>query len=98
MTEGILRITALEQALKSAEQLVTSNSRSYKAGSRTVVDVLNSEKQLMLVLRDLSQAKYVYLISNLRLLSLTGEANEDAVSRVSAFMQAPVKDDLTTQK
>ena len=98
VTEGILRITALEQALKSAEQLVTSNSRSYKAGSRTVVDVLNAEKQLMLVLRDLSQAKYVYLISNLRLLSLTGEANEDAVSRVSAFMQAPVKDDLTTQK
>jgi outer membrane protein/protease secretion system outer membrane protein len=85
VTESILRIKALEQALRSADQLVISNSKSYKAGSRTVVDVLNAEQQRMLVNRDLTQARYLYLISQLRLQSLTGDANEDAVAKLNEF-------------
>ena len=89
VTEGILRVSALEQALRSADQLVISNSKSYKAGSRTVVDVLDAEQQRMVVMHDLAQARYVYLISHLRLLSMTAEANEEAVSKLNVYLSSP---------
>ena len=72
MTEGVLRIGALEQAVRSAEQAVLSNQKSFQAGSRTTVDVLNSEQQKSTAQRDLAQARYVYLVSQLRLQALYG--------------------------
>ena len=42
------------------------------AGSRTTVDVLNAEQQRTSALRDLAQARYMYLVSRVRLQSLAG--------------------------
>ncbi len=75
VTEGVPRIKALEQALRSADQLVLSSRKSFQAGSRTVLDVLNAEQQRSGVMRDLAQARYVYLISRVRLLALVGGAD-----------------------
>ena len=85
VTEGLLRITALEQALRSATQLLDSTVKSQKAGVRTTLDVLNAEQQLVTVNRDLIQARYVYLMSRLRLSTLAGV---DAVTTVSEINQA----------
>ena len=38
VTEGVLKIKALEQAVRSTEQVVLSNRLSYEAGSRTLID------------------------------------------------------------
>jgi outer membrane protein/protease secretion system outer membrane protein len=85
--ENVPKVKALERALASAEQLVVSNRKSFQAGSRTVVDILNAEQQRTLVLRDLAQARYVYLVSKLRLLALVGEADQQAVMTVNAVLQ-----------
>lgn len=87
LTENIPKISALEQALRSADQLVLSSSKSFQAGSRTVVDVLNAEQQRTVVLRDLAQARYIYLMSNIRLLALTGGADTDAVLTINQVLQ-----------
>lgn len=87
VTENIPKIRALEQALRSANQLVLSSSKSFEAGSRTVMDILNAEQQRTVVLRDLAQARYVYLISNIRLLELVGSADADAVSTINQVLQ-----------
>ena len=87
VTENVPKIKALEQALKSADQLVASNGKSFQGGSRTVVDVLNAEQQRTVVQRDLAQARYVYLISKLRLLALVGEAGTDAVLAINNVLQ-----------
>ena len=73
MTEGVLRIKALQQAVYSAEQAVLSNRKSFQAGSRTTLDVLNAEQQKTTAQRDLAQARYLYMVSRLRLQSLAGE-------------------------
>ncbi len=73
MTEGVLRIKALQQAVYSAEQAVLSNRKSFQAGSRTTLDVLNAEQQKTTAQRDLAQARYVYMVSRLRLQSLAGD-------------------------
>jgi outer membrane protein/protease secretion system outer membrane protein len=87
MTEGVLRISALQQAVRSAEQAVLSNRKSFEAGSRTTLDVLNAEQQKTTALRDLAQARYVYLVSRLRLLSLAGEDRQASVSQVNAWLK-----------
>jgi outer membrane protein/protease secretion system outer membrane protein len=54
ITENIPKVAALEQALRSAEQLIVSNKKSFQAGSRTIIDILNAEQQHMVVSRDLA--------------------------------------------
>ena len=85
--ENVPKVKALERALASAEQLVVSNRKSFQAGSRTVVDILNAEQQRTLVLRDLAQSRYVYMASKLRLLALVGEADQSAVMSLNAALQ-----------
>ena len=87
LTENIPKINALEQALISADQLVLSSSKSFQAGSRTVVDVLNAEQKRSVVLRDLAQARYIYLISKIRLLALVGAADVEAVRSINQVLQ-----------
>lgn len=87
VTENIPKIKALEQALRSSDQLVLSSRKSFQAGSRTVIDILNAEQQRVVVQRDLAQARYVYLISKIRLLALVGEADVGAVVSINAMLR-----------
>ena len=87
VTENIAKIRALEQALRSADQLVLSSKKSLQGGSRTVVDVMNAEQQRMVVLRDLAQTRYLYLMSRIRLLALVGGADEQAVAAINSLLQ-----------
>lgn len=73
VTEGVLKIRALEQALRSSTQLLESTRKSVQAGVRSQLDVLNAEQQQATAQRDLVQARYMYLISRLRLYSLSGQ-------------------------
>lgn len=86
VSESLPKMSALEQALRSADQLVVSSSKSFQAGSRTVLDVLNAEQQRLSVKRDLSKARCVYLISRIRLLSLVGGADEAALTGISQLL------------
>lgn len=84
MTEGVLRIAALEQAVRSAQQALLSSQKSLQAGARTTVDVLNAEQQLTVAQRDLAQARYGYVLAHLKLQMLAGQermANVDTVNR-----------------
>jgi len=87
VTENIPKIRALEQAVRSSDQLVLSSQKSFQAGSRTVLDVLNAEQQRMVVLRDLAQARYMYLMSKIRLLALVGDADTQAVTAMNRVLQ-----------
>ena len=86
MTEGVLRIGALEQAVRSTEQAVLSNKKSFGAGLRTTLDVLNAEQQNTVALRDLAQARYLYLLSSLRLQSLVGESRDTIVGDTNRWL------------
>ena len=87
VTEGIARVRALEQAVRSGEQLVQSSRRSQQAGSRTILDILNAEQQLGTTRRDLSQARFQYLLAVVRLRALAGEMREASISEVNGWLQ-----------
>lgn len=86
VTEGVLRIKALEQAVRSSEQAVISTRKSSLAGLRTQLDVLKAEAQRVESLRDLAQARYVYLLSRLRLRSLAGMAERASINEISVCL------------
>ena len=86
MTEGVLRVRALEQAVRSAEQMMRSTQMSLKAGTRTQLDVLNAQQQYTLALRDLAQARFVYLMSKVKLSALAGEDAVSSVDQVNAAL------------
>lgn len=83
ITEGASKIAALEQAVRSSEIMVVSNRRSYEGGARTLLDILTAEEQRFTALRDLAQARYVYLLSQIRLKALAGEAGIDVIEDVN---------------
>lgn len=86
VTEGVLRVRALEQAVRSTEQVALSNRRSFEAGSRTLVDTLNAEQQKVSAQRDLAQARFVYLISRVRLQALAGGPKTQVIEEVNASL------------
>jgi protease secretion system outer membrane protein len=86
VTEGIARVRALEQAVRSSEQLVTSSRRSQQGGSRTLVDVLNAEQQLGTARRDLAQARFASLLALVRLRALAGDLTGDSIADINRWL------------
>ena len=86
VSEGVMRVRALEQAARSAEQMMQSTQMSLKAGSRTQLDVLNAQQQYTMALRDLAQARLIYLMSKVKLASLAGDDAVASVDEVNASL------------
>jgi outer membrane protein, protease secretion system len=87
VTEGVLKVRALEQAVASAQVAVTSSRRSFEAGARTLVDVLNAQQQYASAVRDLAQARYVYLVSRVRLQALAGGEKTGVIDEINAWLK-----------
>lgn len=83
VVNGIAQIQALQQALKSNESLLASSKLGQSVGVRTSLDVLNAQQQLFATRRDLYQAQYNYLISQLRLKATAGDLAETDLARVN---------------
>lgn len=87
VTEGVLKVRALEQAVRSTEQVALSNRRSFEAGSRTLNDTLNAEQQKVSAQRDLAQARYMYLISRVRLQALAGGPKTEVIDEINGWLK-----------
>ena len=83
VVNGIAQIQALQQALKSGESLLEASKLGQEVGVRTNLDVLNAQQQLYATQRDLYQAEYNYLISQLRLKAAVGTLAEDDLTKVN---------------
>jgi outer membrane protein, protease secretion system len=86
-SEGVLRVKALQQAVRSNEQLVLSSRRSFEAGARTRLDILNAEAQAGVARRDLAQAVFVYLVSRVRLKALAGGLKPENIDEINGWLQ-----------
>jgi len=86
LTEGVVRIDALEVAVRSAEVALDSARKTAAAGVRTQVDILNAEQALSQSLRDLNESRYVMLAALVRLQSLAGESDESLIARLNGLL------------
>lgn len=83
-----LRIDALEKSVNSARLLVEATQKSVRGGLRTNLDVLNAQQQLFTAKRDLSLARYNYLLGYLRLRQAAGVVGMGDLQDIAGYFVA----------
>lgn len=83
---GISQLNALEQSLVSAKKTLDYSTRSYKIGLKTTTDVLIATEDFFNTKRDLSHAKYKFLLSILALKSVSGILKESDVVVINNYL------------
>jgi len=91
VTSGMAQVKALEQALVSSQSSLDSTKLGQEVGVRTNVDVLNAQQQFYSARRDLLQARYNYILSELKLRASVGTLTEEDLEQVNRWLQAPQK-------
>ena len=84
---SISRVEALVATERSAQSALEATEAGFEAGTRTLVDVLNSQRDLFRAKRDLAQSRYDYVLNTLQLLQAAGTLTEEDVVRVNAWLQ-----------
>ena len=83
VVSGIAQVQALKQALTSSQSVLDASKLGQEVGVRTNLDVLNAQQQLFSTRRDLYQAQYNYLMSELRLKQAVGTLGEEDLGKVN---------------
>ena len=91
VTSGLGQIKALRQAVESTRLQRESTKLGQEVGVRTAVDVLNAEQQLAAAERDLAQAVYNTIVSQLKLKAAVGKLAEADLADVNRFLKEDVQ-------
>ena len=83
---GISRVQALEQAVRSSLTAAEAIEAGFQVGTRTSVDVLDAQRDLFRARRDLSEARYRYVLDVLRLKRAAGILSEEDLRIVSIWL------------
>ena len=89
VTQGIERVQALEAAVKAAAEAENSTRIGVKAGTRTIVDVLNAVQRRAEAAQALAQARYEFLVSRLRLAAAAGQLDDSLFSSINGALGTP---------
>ena len=84
----ISRVNALQQSVVSNKSALQATQAAYDAGTRTIVDVLDAETNLLRAVRDLAQARYRYILEGLRLKKAAGVLNNSDIILVNQLLQS----------
>lgn len=88
VTTNVAQINAYRQAVVSNEAALVSTRKSFTAGIRTSVDILNAQQQVFSAKRDLARARYTYISSWLKLKAAAGSLNEEDVVHINSWLVA----------
>jgi len=84
---GISRVNALEQAVRSAQAAAEAIEAGFQVGTRTSVDVLNAQRDVFRAKRDLSNARYDYIIDTLTLKQAAGTLEVHDLELVDSWLE-----------
>src|SRR5690625_5078141 len=92
VTSGLLEIRSLEAAEQSSRSALQANQRAYEIGVRTLVDVLNAQRQLYDTQRSLDHSRYRVLLDGLRLKDAAGLLTEEDIWAVNQLLDIDDRD------
>ncbi len=84
----ISAIKALEQSVLSAQKALEATKAGFEVGTRTIVDVLTSTRNLYNAKRNLSSTRYSYIQNVLLLKNAAGTITEADISAINAGLVA----------
>ncbi|MDP2229182.1 MAG: TolC family outer membrane protein [Moraxellaceae bacterium] len=80
------RVEARQQALASSESSLAAVEAGYEVGTRNIVDVLLSQRNLYAAKRDYAAARYDYVINSLRLKAASGQLSEVDIKQLNGWL------------
>jgi outer membrane protein len=84
------RVKALQQAVISNRSSLEATQAGFDVGTRTIVDVLNAERDLLSTIRDLSISRYQYITNRLQLLQAAGQiTGQKQIEAINAWLRPP---------
>ncbi len=93
------RVEALQSSVKSSESALEATEAGFEIGTRTMVDVLNEQRNLYKSKRDYSRTRYDYLINSLKLKQSASNLTPEDISQINSLLiPLQKKDDPTAKK
>ncbi len=80
------RVRALDQARTSTRAALDATEAGFEVGTRTIVDVLNAQREVFNAERDFQQARHAYLVNTLRLRQAAGALSAEDLREVNALL------------
>ncbi|WP_258192887.1 TolC family outer membrane protein [Nitrosomonas oligotropha] len=91
LKSGVKKIESLELAVKSAELLVDATEKSIRGGIRINLNLLDAQQQLYTAQRDLSRARFDYLLAYLRLQLAAGTLVLDDLRNIASYFKGSLR-------
>lgn len=83
---AISQVKALKQSLRSTQTALEATQAGFEVGTRTTVDVLNSQREVFRAKRDYIRARHGYILNTLQLKQAAGTLAEEDVRLVNAWL------------
>ncbi len=87
MTTSISQVLAFTTAVKSSELALEATQAGYEVGTRTLVDVLTEQRNVYRAKRDLSRARYDYLVNGVKLKQAASSLTQLDVEQLNRLLQ-----------
>lgn len=84
---GISRVKALKQAVLSSEKALEATQAGFEVGTRTIVDVLLSQRELFRAQSAYSRSRYDYLLSAFRLKQAAGSLAPTDIEAMNRWLK-----------
>ncbi len=82
----IAQVKALSRSLESTDVAVEAEQAGFEVGTRTIVDLLNSQRESYLARLNYARARYLYVVDQLRLKRAAGILNESDIEAINAAL------------
>jgi outer membrane protein len=82
----ISRVNALGQAVASSRTALEATQAGFEVGTRTIVDVLNSQRSLYVAITNYYQSRYTYIGNVLRLKLAAGTLQVQDLEQIDKFL------------
>lgn len=80
------QVQARKQSIVSSHSAVEATQIGYEVGTRTIVDVLDAQRQLYAAVRNYNNARYDYILNNLRLQQAAGSLSPDNLLAIGEYL------------
>ncbi|HHJ17774.1 MAG TPA: hypothetical protein ENJ80_13870 [Gammaproteobacteria bacterium] len=82
----IAQVKALSESLESTKVAVEAEEAGFEVGTRTIVDVLNAQREKFLARLNYARARYLYVVDQLRLKKAAGILSAEDMEEVNAAL------------
>ena len=82
----ISQVKALKQSVISSDKALKTTQAGFEIGTRTTVDILNSQRELFRTKKDYARARYDYLLETLKLKKAAGILTVSDLKKISGWI------------